>query len=242
MRTFRAVMVVVALAPIAQAQADLFNVVRFGTLDEVTEALEGVTGLTDMVDSYGQDLLVYAANSNPDPEVIRYLVSLGFNVNVVTPERWTPLMYAVRFNPEPLIALALLELGANPTVANSAGQTAADLVADNPNPNYSTPSLLSRLSPPPPVAPAAPTRPPVQTRNCCRYCSTGQACGDSCISRSNTCRRGAGCACNAVVPQQEIIVTARAGLYRIDQAVAVASADCPVIVSAPWWFPHLSAA
>jgi hypothetical protein len=65
MRTFRAVMVVVALAPIAKAQADLFNVVRFGTLDEVTEALEGATGLTDMVDSYGQDLLVYAANSNP---------------------------------------------------------------------------------------------------------------------------------------------------------------------------------
>ena len=30
---------------------------------------------------------------------------------------------------------------------------------------------------------------------CCRYCSTGKPCGDSCISRSSTCHVGAGCAC-----------------------------------------------
>lgn len=32
---------------------------------------------------------------------------------------------------------------------------------------------------------------------CCRYCSTGKACGNSCISRSKTCRVGHGCACDA---------------------------------------------
>ena len=32
---------------------------------------------------------------------------------------------------------------------------------------------------------------------CCRTCSTGKACGDSCISRSLTCHKGPGCACNA---------------------------------------------
>ena len=31
---------------------------------------------------------------------------------------------------------------------------------------------------------------------CCRTCTTGKACGDSCISRDKTCQVGAGCACN----------------------------------------------
>jgi deoxyribonuclease-1 len=32
---------------------------------------------------------------------------------------------------------------------------------------------------------------------CCRVCGASQACGDSCISASRTCRKGAGCACDA---------------------------------------------
>ncbi|TJY57213.1 hypothetical protein E4T66_17545 [Sinimarinibacterium sp. CAU 1509] len=32
---------------------------------------------------------------------------------------------------------------------------------------------------------------------CCRTCSTGKACGDSCISRDSTCHVAPGCACNA---------------------------------------------
>lgn len=31
---------------------------------------------------------------------------------------------------------------------------------------------------------------------CCKHCSTGKACGDSCISRSYTCHKGPGCACD----------------------------------------------
>jgi len=37
----------------------------------------------------------------------------------------------------------------------------------------------------------------VATRNCCRICSTGQACGNSCISQSLTCHQPVGCACDA---------------------------------------------
>lgn len=44
---------------------------------------------------------------------------------------------------------------------------------------------------PPSVAP--PTTPPV--RKCCRVCSTGKPCGDSCIARTTTCRQPPGCAC-----------------------------------------------
>ena len=31
---------------------------------------------------------------------------------------------------------------------------------------------------------------------CCKHCSKGKACGDSCISRDKSCRKGAGCACD----------------------------------------------
>lgn len=43
-----------------------------------------------------------------------------------------------------------------------------------------------------PPAPAS-TR---QSRTCCKICSKGKACGDSCIARNKTCRKGPGCACN----------------------------------------------
>lgn len=32
---------------------------------------------------------------------------------------------------------------------------------------------------------------------CCKVCSKGKACGDSCISRSYTCRKAKGCACDS---------------------------------------------
>jgi hypothetical protein len=32
---------------------------------------------------------------------------------------------------------------------------------------------------------------------CCKRCSAGKACGDSCIARDKTCHKGKGCACNA---------------------------------------------
>lgn len=31
---------------------------------------------------------------------------------------------------------------------------------------------------------------------CCKHCSKGKACGDSCIARDKTCHQGAGCACD----------------------------------------------
>lgn len=32
---------------------------------------------------------------------------------------------------------------------------------------------------------------------CCKVCSKGQACGNSCISRNKNCHKGRGCACDA---------------------------------------------
>ena len=32
---------------------------------------------------------------------------------------------------------------------------------------------------------------------CCKVCDKGQACGNTCISRTKECHKGRGCACNA---------------------------------------------
>lgn len=32
---------------------------------------------------------------------------------------------------------------------------------------------------------------------CCKVCSAGQACGNTCISRKKACHKGRGCACDA---------------------------------------------
>jgi hypothetical protein len=44
------------------------------------------------------------------------------------------------------------------------------------------------------VTPARAVTAPVVT--CCKHCSKGKACGDSCISRSYTCHKAPGCACD----------------------------------------------
>lgn len=55
--------------------------------------------------------------------------------------------------------------------------------------------LASRsILPPPSAAPPPPRY--SSSKPCCRICRSGKACGDSCISRSKTCRKPPGCACN----------------------------------------------
>jgi len=47
-----------------------------------------------------------------------------------------------------------------------------------------------------PRAAASEAQPEEWSARCCKICRKGKACGDSCISRSKTCRAGPGCACN----------------------------------------------
>jgi hypothetical protein len=37
---------------------------------------------------------------------------------------------------------------------------------------------------------------PLYSQYCCKVCTTGKACGNSCISRSKTCHKIGGCACD----------------------------------------------
>jgi hypothetical protein len=65
-----------------------------------------------------------------------------------------------------------------------------------------TPKVAAQLAPAIPspapkkeVAPA-PAKEAAPIKTCCKTCSKGKACGDSCISRSYTCHKGPGCACD----------------------------------------------
>lgn len=44
---------------------------------------------------------------------------------------------------------------------------------------------------------ASPTYAESGFARCCKVCSKGKACGNSCISRDKTCHKGKGCACDA---------------------------------------------
>ncbi len=60
------------------------------------------------------------------------------------------------------------------------------------------PTTIPTIFLPPTDTPAPlvvqPTNPPAQA--CCKVCTTGKACGDSCIARDKTCHKPPGCACN----------------------------------------------
>ena len=147
-------------------------------------------------DAYGQTLLMYAAD-NEDPEVISLLVEAGAALDATSLAGWTALMYAVRDNPNPEVALRLLELGADPNVRNEEELRAVDYATQNltllGSPVYDQLQALTVTESQPEPA----YEPPQQVGSCCKICSKGKACGNSCISRSYTCHKGVGCACNA---------------------------------------------
>ena len=55
-------------------------------------------------------------------------------------------------------------------------------------------ATASDEQPEPPVVMPAACTPPIK---CCRVCTSGKACGNSCIQESKVCHKGKGCACNA---------------------------------------------
>lgn len=71
-------------------------------------------------------------------------------------------------------------------------------------PPTAIPTLLPTETPTPVptviALPPTPVPPPPSTGGgCCKTCSAGKACGDSCISKDKNCNKGPGCACNASI-------------------------------------------
>jgi hypothetical protein len=54
-------------------------------------------------------------------------------------------------------------------------------------------TLPELLRPPPPPNQSLI---PIPVQGCCKHCTVGKACGDSCISRNDECHVGPGCACD----------------------------------------------
>lgn len=92
---------------------------------------------------------------------------------------------------------SIVEEVTKPVVPKAVEPTAPKLV-----PTPATPKAAPKQQAP--VAPAVPrpapapvTKPaPTPVKSCCKVCSKGKACGDSCISRDKTCHKGVGCACD----------------------------------------------
>lgn len=57
-------------------------------------------------------------------------------------------------------------------------------------------TLLKQPSNPPRIWNPSLTDNQIISQACCKQCSKGKACGNSCISRDKTCHKGSGCACD----------------------------------------------
>lgn len=71
-------------------------------------------------------------------------------------------------------------------------------IVETPTPPTQQSTPTEATATPTPLPAIFPTLPPGNTTaGCCKICgSNSKACGDSCISLSKTCHKGAGCACN----------------------------------------------
>ncbi len=92
---------------------------------------------------------------------------------------------------------AVVERVPEPTAAR---QPVATEPTQEPSPAKTRPKKKARDSSTH-AKPRAPERPEPrrvaesEPRECCKYCSKGIPCGDTCISASKTCHKGPGCAC-----------------------------------------------
>jgi len=101
-----------------------------GSLYQVTDAIKNGADVNTSFE--GVPSLMWAAGSNPDPEVIKALIKAGAYVNVRNTGESTPLMFAaMNPNANPDVIIALLELGANPKAKDDSGRMAIDLARKN---------------------------------------------------------------------------------------------------------------
>jgi hypothetical protein len=122
-------------------------------------------------------------------------------------EGWVPQRYTALAPPVP--QPAVVPTPTSPPLAPAAPPAITPAPAPKPVIPAAPPPVQPTAGPKPviPVAPplakptAAPVAPkpapPPPARTCCRTCTTGKACGDSCIAAHLNCNRGVGCACNA---------------------------------------------
>jgi ankyrin repeat protein len=97
--------------------ADFSELPRFGSIQEVQAAISHGQSV-DQRDSRGRTPLMWAAESNPSPDVIAALCEAGADSSARDVFGLNPLMHAARSNLNPSIVTALLEAGADLNAKN----------------------------------------------------------------------------------------------------------------------------
>ena len=75
--------------------------------------------------------LMFAAEGNQNPEVIRVLLDAGADVNARVEDGMTPLMFAAEGNQNPEVIMTLLDNGADGEKISIEGKTAFDYANEN---------------------------------------------------------------------------------------------------------------
>jgi len=92
-----------------------------GTLKQVNDAIEKGANVNGRHDQWSP--LLVAAQSNPDPEVIRVLIKAGADIKAKSKDGSTPLYMAARYNTVSEVTTVLIEAGADVNARNKYDRT-----------------------------------------------------------------------------------------------------------------------
>jgi ankyrin repeat protein len=101
----------------------LLSIYENTTLAEVQELIKAGADV-NAKDKSGWTPLIFAARSNPNPEIITALITAGADVNAKCENLgWPPLIWAAIANPNPEIITALIKAGADVNAKSKIGWT-----------------------------------------------------------------------------------------------------------------------
>ena len=129
MRTLRSLLLFamgsVVLSPLTAQQVDVQQIIQSGTASALQQAIQKGRINAKATSSDGMTWLMWAAQSNPEADVIRVLVEAGVDVNAKHNSGGTALTMAAATNQNAEVVSALLEVGAEVNVKDEGnGMTA----------------------------------------------------------------------------------------------------------------------
>jgi ankyrin repeat protein len=107
---------------------DIFELVTTGTPQDVQAVITN-GAYVNAQDASGTTPLMYAAEYNPNPDVIAVLLKAGADVNAADNYGLTPLMWAAEYNQNPEVITTLLNAGADLKAQDKSGFTALMIAA-----------------------------------------------------------------------------------------------------------------